>query len=279
MKKPCFLLLLLLALPALPLWAQQGKLFIIGGGTRSPELVQDMVATAGLGPHDYAVVLPMASAEPEAAFAGIAAQLRAATPRRVACLNFALPAASPRRRQQQLDSLRRARLIFIAGGDQDRFMRVVAGTPIELAIRAAYAGGATVAGTSAGAAVMSRHMITGRELLPDTTYHETFRKLAPGNIEFKPGLGLIDSVIVDQHFIRRSRYNRLISALAAYPGFTCVGIDEGTALVVQGRHARIAGVSQVIRLARPVQLRTTGGLLRLRDAEISIYAAGDTFEW
>lgn len=272
-------LLLLLLLPALPLRAQQGKLFIIGGGTRSPELIQDMVATAGLGPRDYAVVLPMASAEPEASFASIAGQLRAATPRPIVYLNLARPATSPRRQRQQLDSLRRARLIFITGGDQDRFMSVVAGTPIETAIRAAYAGGATVAGTSAGAAVMSRHMITGRELLPDTAYHETFRKLEPGNIEFKPGLGLLDSVIVDQHFIRRSRYNRLISALAAYPGFTCVGIDEGTALVVQGRRARISGVSQVVRLARPVQLRTTGGLLRLQDAELSIYAAGDTFEW
>lgn len=278
MKNLRFLLLLLL-LPTLPLRAQQGKLFIIGGGARSPALVQDMVTTAGLGPRDYAVVLPMASAEPEAAFASIAGQIRAATPRPVVYLDLARPAASARRRRQQLDSLRHARLIFITGGDQDRFMRVVAGTPIETAIKSAYAGGATVAGTSAGAAVMSRHMITGRELLPDTTYHETFRKLEPGNIEFKPGLGLIDSVIVDQHFIRRSRYNRLISALAAYPGFTCVGIDEGTALVVQGRRARISGVSQVIRLARPVQLRTTGGLLRLQDAELSIYGQGDTFEW
>ncbi|MBT2557093.1 cyanophycinase [Hymenobacter sp. ISL-91] len=278
MKNLRFLLLLLL-LPALPVWAQQGKLFIIGGGARSPELIQDMVTTAGLGPRDYVVVLPMASAEPEASFASIAGQIRVATPRPVVCLNLALPAASARRRRQQIDSLRRARLIFITGGDQDRFMRVVAGTPIETAIRAAYTGGATVAGTSAGAAVMSRHMITGRELLPDTTYHETFRKLQPGNIEFKPGLGLIDSVIVDQHFVRRSRYNRLISALAAYPGFTCVGIDEGTALVVQGRRARISGVSQVIRLARPEQLRTTDGLLRLKDAELSIYADGDIFEW
>jgi cyanophycinase len=275
MKHLYFLLLLVAGLPA---QAQLGKLFIIGGGTRSAELMQDLVATASLGPHDYVVVLPMASAEPQAAFLGIAQQLRAATRRPIVSLNLAQPVAAARRRQQ-LDSLRRARLIFIAGGDQDRFMRVVAGTPAEAAIRGAYAGGATVAGTSAGAAVMSRHMITGHELLPDTTYHETFQKLRAGNIEFKPGLGLLDSVIVDQHFIRRSRYNRLISALAAYPGFTCVGIDEGTALVVQGRTARVAGVSQVIRLARPVQLRVTGDLLRMQDAELSIYGAGDTFKW
>lgn len=276
MKLLCSLLLLL---PASLAWAQPGKLFIIGGGTRPAALVQDLVATADLGLRDYAVVLPMASAEPKAAFAGIAQQLRAATQRPVVYLDLALPAASARRRQQQLDSLRRARLIFITGGDQDRFMRVVAGTPIAAAIKGAYAGGATVAGTSAGAAVMSRQMITGRELLPDTTYHETFQKLLAGNIEFRPGLGLLDSVIVDQHFIRRSRYNRLISALAAYPAYTCVGIDEGTALVVQGRQARVAGVRQVVRLARPVRLRTEGGLLRMQDAELSIYAAGDTFGW
>jgi cyanophycinase len=66
---------------------------------------------------------------------------------------------------------------------------------------------------------MSSHMITGHELLPDTIYHETFQKLRAGNMEFNPGLGLLKYVIVDQHFIRRSRYNRLVSALVTSPAW------------------------------------------------------------
>jgi hypothetical protein len=57
-----------------------------------------------------------------------------------------------------------------------------------------------------------------------------------------------------------------------------VGIDEGKALVMQGRQARVAGASQVVRLAHPVRLRTEGSLLRMQDAEFSTYGPGDTFQ-
>src|SRR4051794_25051208 len=110
-------------------------------------------------------------------------------------------------------------------------MRVVINTPVYKAIHAAYQNGATIAGTSAGAAVMSRYMITGKELVGDTTSNATFKKLRNKNIEFEEGLGLLQFDIIDQHFIVRSRYNRLLSALARFPAFTCIGIDEATAII------------------------------------------------
>ncbi len=73
---------------------------------------------------------------------------------------------------------------------------------------------------------MSQRMITGQQLLGDTSYAATFKKLWSGNIEFGEGLGLITSAILDQHFIVRSRYNRLLSAIAAYPRLYGIGIDE-----------------------------------------------------
>jgi len=75
-----------------------------------------------------------------------------------------------------------------------------------------------VGGTSAGAAVMSKRMITGNQLR-DTAYASTFPVLLDSNLELKEGLGLLDSVFVDMHFVTRSRYNRLIEAIIEHPNF------------------------------------------------------------
>ncbi|WP_181305800.1 cyanophycinase [Rufibacter sp. XAAS-G3-1] len=279
MKRYLFYFFLLLTSSAA--WAQpsspKGNLFIIGGGTRSPALIKEMVETAGLQKKDYIVVLPMASAEPVESYAAIQKQLQAVTKNKITCFNFT-PATVLNKKW--LDSLRQAKLIFITGGSQDRFMQVVHNSPVYTAIHAAYAGGATIAGTSAGAAVMSKYMITGQQLAGDTTYKETFDKLWDKNIEFKPGLALLDSVIIDQHFIKRSRYARLFSALAAFPSFDCVGIDEGTALVVLPGRMKVVGDSQVIHFSEPKGLQTTPqGLIKVQDMKISIYADGDYFSF
>jgi cyanophycinase len=135
-----------------------------------------------------------------------------------------------------------------------------------------------VAGTSAGAAVMSKYMITGEQLLGDTAYKATFDQLRFGNVEFQEGLGLLDSVIIDQHFVKRSRYNRLISALAAHPGFDCIGIDEGTAIIVKQKKIRVAGESQVLRIANPLKLKVTKSQhLKMEGLQFSLYTEGDTF--
>jgi cyanophycinase len=157
-------------------------------------------------------------------------------------------------------------------------MKVVLGTPVYDAIHEAYKNGATIAGTSAGAAVMSKYMITGRELRGDTTYNSTFKKVWDKNIEFTEGLGLINSAIIDQHFIARSRYNRLLSALAQFPDWPSIGIDEATAIIVQGNKVSVAGESQVVVLSKPKDLKITDkGLIKLKNVQFSIYTAGDVF--
>ena len=92
-------------------------------------------------------------------------------------------------------------------------------------------------------------------------------------------MGLLENTIIDQHFLKRNRYNRLISALAAYPDLVCVGIDESTAIIVHGNNATVAGESQVIRLAKPKNLKKTDeGLIKFNQAEIGIFTAGDVIE-
>ena len=254
--------------------AQKGSLFIIGGGDRSPELIQSLIKTANMGTKDYMIVLPMSSEEPEASYQAIKKQLTLASGNNIGCLNFD---ASKVKDQKWLDSLTNAKLIFITGGDQSRFMKVVLHTPVYSAIHKAYQNGATVAGTSAGAAVMSKQMITGKQLL-DTVYKETFNKLWAGNIHFEEGMGLLDSVIIDQHFLKRSRFNRLISALTAYPNYQCIGIDEGTAIIVQRKKITVAGVSQVLRISDPKNLKIKGQhLIKMDDLRFSLYTSGDQF--
>ncbi|WP_431294230.1 cyanophycinase [Pedobacter sp. P26] len=255
--------------------AAKGNLFIIGGGNRSDALMTEMLNTAALKANDYIVVLPMASEIPDAGFNTLATQLRKLDQRLIRNFNFSKHDVNDKK---WVDSLARAKLIYILGGDQNRFMKSVLNTPVYTAIHKAYQSGATIAGTSAGAAVMSKYMITGQQLL-DTVYKETFNKLWGKNIEFSPGMGLLENTIIDQHFLKRNRYNRLISALAAHPDLICVGIDESTAIIVHGNKATVAGESQVIRLANPKELKKTDkGLLKFKQVDFGIFTAGDVID-
>ena len=253
----------------------KGNLFIIGGGNRSDELMKKMLNTAELKPSDYIIVLPMASEVPDVGFGTLSAQLQKLDPRKIRNFNFAKHDVSDKK---WTDSLAEAKLIYILGGNQSRFMNVVLNTPVYTAIHKAYQNGSTIAGTSAGAAVMSKYMITGKQLL-DTVYKETFNKLWDKNIEFSSGMGLLENTIIDQHFLKRNRYNRVISALAAHPDLVCVGIDESTAIIVHGNKATVAGESQVIRLANPKELKKTDkGLLKFKQAEFGIFTEGDVID-
>ena len=253
----------------------KGKLFIIGGGALSSSLILKMILTAGLDKKDYIVVLPMAGAEPDSSYYYIKIQLEKVCDNTIANLNFTTNKITDR---QWLDSLKHAKLIFITGGDQSRFMKMALKSPVYNAIHIAYKNGATIAGTSAGAAVMSKHMITGNQLLGDTAYTGTFNKLWNNNIEFTEGLGLLDSVIIDQHFVARSRYNRLLSALAKFPFYLCIGIDESTAIIVEHNKATVTGDGQVIKLCCPKMAERSKALIKFQDARISIYTSGDIFK-
>lgn len=280
MRKINLFLFVLLSASCLQIFAQKniqhpkGKLFIIGGGDRPPSLMQALAKTAALKENDFAVVLPMSGAAPDTSFYYFKEDWKLVSDKAIYNFNF-----TPEKTNNNnwLDSLKKAKLIFITGGDQDRFMKVVLNTPVYNAIHEAYKNGATIAGTSAGAAVMSKYMITGNQLT-DTVYRATFRKLVADNIEFKTGLGLISNAIIDQHFVVRSRYNRLLSAIATYPSLACIGIDEETAIIVQGNKISVAGTGQVIVMKHPVGLMITAAkLIKLKDVQFSIYTEGDAF--
>ncbi|MCG2617217.1 cyanophycinase [Terrimonas sp. NA20] len=253
----------------------KGKLFIIGGGDRPPGLMKAMIDAANLSPQDYIGVLPMSSGEKDTSFHYFKLSVAPVCNNPVVNLDFTKETVNNRSR---LDSLEKAKLIFITGGQQTRFMKVVLNTPVYDAIHKAYRNGAMIAGTSAGAAVMSEKMITGTQLLPEAKGKEGFTMVKAGNVEFEEGLGLIKTAIIDQHFIVRSRYNRLLTALHTFPELICVGIDEETAILVSQGKAEVAGDGQVVVLRDPQKMQVkSDGVIGVKKASLSLFVKGDSF--
>jgi cyanophycinase len=115
--------------------------------------------------------------------------------------------------------------VFMTGGNQLILAGVMAATRFGAAMQAAYARGAVVGGTSAGASAVSEHMVAfGDE-------GDTPRQ---GSAGLAAGLGLLPGVVVDQHFDQRTRYGRLLSLVARSPSLLGVGVDEDTAAVIHG---------------------------------------------
>ena len=251
----------------------KGKLFIIGGGKRPVSMVKEMIRLSGTDTAGYIVVLPMASSEPDTSGWYGKRQFTEQGIEDVVVMNIQDADACS---SDRLDSIANATMIYITGGDQTKFMEIVLNTAVYHAIHSAYYSGAVIAGTSAGAAVMSEKMITGNEF-KHPEYTGDFRTIEAENMEITEGLGLMRNALIDQHFVWRMRMNRLISVALENPGDHCFGIDESTALVVEGNTASVFGESQVVHIMHSGESSTNEkGLLGGRGLELDILLPGDT---
>lgn len=128
--------------------------------------------------------------------------------------------------------------IFLTGGNQLKLMTILGGTAAATRIRRLYRHGAVIAGTSAGASAVCQHMMA---------YGNSGIAPRKAMMHFAPGLGLINRLIVDQHFGARGRTGRLITALAHNPYLLGVGLDEDTAIEVDSRRMmRVFGRGSVV---------------------------------
>ncbi len=125
--------------------------------------------------------------------------------------------------------LRNATGIYITGGDQARLVALLAGTLVMECIRLRNADGVVVAGTSAGASILPAHLMAGGTGLAGDSSDAAARK---GMVELVAGFGLLQDVIVDQHFSQRGRMGRLLATFAANPGLLGIGLDEDTAVLI-----------------------------------------------
>ena len=254
--------------------SSEGKLFIIGGGARPAHMLERLVEESGINDNVYGIILPMASQEPDSAIFYGKKQFENIGITNVHGLHFE---TGKDYSEKKLDSIKNAALIYISGGDQDRFMRSL-DVEIKNAIVQSYSNGATIAGTSAGAAVMSEKMITGNEKkYPE--YHSTYLHLEKDNMELKEGMGFLNKTIIDQHFVRRSRYNRLLTAIIEFPELQAIGIDEATAILIKGKQAEVIGDSQVIVFENPQASKLVKDeKIAAKGISLDIYLHGEKFE-
>lgn len=240
----------------------KGHLLIIGGNGTTDDIVTRAVETAG-GAAGRVAIFPQASELAETGANAVKMWREAGIGTAVAVDLTDLAAA--------IRIVKEATFIWFPGGDQNRLTKALEHTGLPEAIRARYVDGALVGGTSAGAAVLSRVMITGEADLQSITAAKT---------ETAPGLALFPDAILDQHFLKRQRVNRLISAVLDHPDLVGIGIDETTAIFVTGRRFEVLGKNSVLVIdARKAAVdKTAAGLLATgRGLMMSVLKAGMTY--
>ena len=224
-----FLLLFPVALEA----QTRGTLIVMGGGPWHDEVQKRFVELAG-GRGGTILVVPMASASTDSGKSSVAGWKEYGINARALVVN-----REEAMRADTAKLFRGVTGIWFGGGDQSRLTAAIAGTPVEAAIRNRYQrAGTVVGGTSAGAAVMSRMMITGDERKfgggrPPSDSSQAFITIDRSNVITADGFGYIDNAIIDQHFVRRRRHNRLVSLVLENPKLVGAGIDESTAIEVR----------------------------------------------
>ena len=268
----------LVATPSLD--APKGTLLIIGGGSQPRELVRHFVDLAG-GPGKARIaILPMATSDAVATGAEKEAELDS-----LGADSFVVNVT---RAQADDDSVVRKLLtasgIWFPGGDQSLLVAALQGSAALRTIHDRFSAGAVVGGTSAGAAVMSDSMITGNQFWPGMTVavdSPSFSRITRRSIEIVPGLGFVHNAIVDQHFIRRQRENRLFSVVLERPSLIGVGIDEGTALKVtpDGKWTVMGRSSVMILDARRSKVtQSQAASLGAVDIRVSLLPSGSTYD-
>ncbi len=252
---------------------------VIGGAedkVHGREILQTFFRRSG-GSNANIVVIPSASREPVingATYQKIFEEMGAA-----AIAIFDIRDRDQAESALWLQALQDATGVFITGGDQLRLCGILADTPLIDKIRGlAQSGAITLAGTSAGAAVMGHHMISGGGSgeCPN-----------PCLVDMAVGLGFLPELIVDQHFHNRNRMARLMSAVSGHPGHLGVGIDEDTCAVfeqnatfhVVGKGAVTLVDPQEMPLTHQVEsLEALPTPLKIYNLRVHVLSHGDTFD-
>ena len=243
--------------------AEPGPLVIVGGGGTPLAVRQHFVKLAG-GKAARIAVLPQASSREDRGESSVKmfSELGAKV--------FIVEIGNPKAARTRLDE---ATAIWFPGGSQTALYDDLKKAGLVKYIRARHAQGLPIAGTSAGAAVMSAVMIPIRPKKPG---------LRAGNTPTTPGLGLTRALIIDQHFVARNRMNRLMSAVLDHPEQIGVGVGEATGIVVHGDKFIVRGNGSVIVIdARQAKISNSkpGDLQSGSRLSLHILKAGEAFQF
>jgi len=240
MRSKYFVIFSFLIFSSLLFSQTRGKLFIIGGA-QTKEITQKFVELAG-GKDARILIIPNASSNKVRSgenqkneFVELGAKAE--------YIIFSKENADD---PSNLEKLSWANAVYFTGGDQSLLTKDLLGTKLLEKIYELHNKGGLVGGSSAGAAVMSEIMITGNELKNKDTV-QSFISIQKGNIETSKGFGFVKNAIVDQHFIKRKRHNRLITLMCEHPNLLGIAIDEATAIILNPDDTfEVFGENQVI---------------------------------
>lgn len=254
----------------------KGHLLIIGGAEdkgRDGDILKKLVELAG-GHEAIITVITVAAEDPREAGQGYVRVFKELGVGDVAALG--IETREDAQGQSLVDRILESTALFFTGGDQLRITSLLGGTSVYHALHRGYREGVLIAGTSAGAAAMSDTMIVGGS--GDKTPQGSLINMAPG-------MGLLEEVVVDQHFAQRGRLGRLLMAVAQNPFILGVGIDEDTAVLVapDATFEVIGSQTATVIDAVPAKYVNVSELgsgepLTLIDAKIHVMSSGAGFD-
>jgi cyanophycinase len=201
----------------------------IGGAEETEpggEILERFIDLAG-GKKARIAIIPTASDDPQRSGEGYATLFREMGAKEATWLQ--VEQREDANAEEALSLLREATGIYITGGDQARLVRFLVCTLVMECIRMRNADGVIVAGTSAGASILSALMMAGGTGVGGDSNESAARK---GMVDVVAGFGLLQDIIIDQHFSQRGRLGRLLSVFAGTPGLIGLGLDEDTAVLI-----------------------------------------------
>jgi len=216
-----------------PYFNYKGKLIIIGGGSIPDSLFEFFAAHCG-GKNQPVVYIPTATTDEKYIMEG--GHLEKFTSRGFTNLSTIhtrdkAKADAP----ENIALMRNAKGIFFGGGDQDLIAEAYGNTQLYQEMLALLDRGGVIMGTSAGATIMGALLIGGDA-----------RKDLTKSFPFQPAFSFIQNVDIDQHVLVRNRQFDLIPVIEKYPTHLGVGIDESTAIIVEGNQFKVWGNSYVM---------------------------------
>ena len=253
----------------------KGTLIIIGGHEEKEGAREILTEVAGRarGQHGRLLIMTVASQLPEEMAADYTKVFKNLGAR-------AIDVHSIRSRDEAyadsaVQKVKAASVVFFTGGDQLRITSQVGDSPVYRCLRERHHQELTIAGTSAGAAVMPQTMLISGP------GDESNRISALG---MAPGLGLIEDVVIDSHFAERGRFGRLLGAVAQNPKNLGLGIDEDTAIVVKQHGLTVLGSGAVYVLDgsgasySSLSEQNPEGVLSVFDTKLHVLSQGDAFD-
>lgn len=266
---------LLLCSTFISLAQPKGHLVIIGGGERTDAVMNKFFEFAGGVDAKY-IVISNASRNNGNEF------MESLKKYKVTDVQMIIPTKAQCNDEEYVRILDGVTGVFFSGGLQTRITEVMRGTRFHERLLKMYEEGAVIGGTSAGAAIMTDPMLIAKHAkddpaVKDDDRYKGVKAIKANYMKTAGGLGFLKGAILDQHFLKRLRQNRMLCVALDHPELTTMGIDEATALIVSnGNEIEVMGEGSVT-VAQPVKetIKTNRNGYYGADIKFSLLIEGD----